>query len=57
MDKEKFILKTTEFAELKRELDIEFRREPLYAGEDVKACALKSALDRMLDLLDEFVKP
>ena len=56
MDKEKFIVETTEFAELKRELDIEFRREPLYAGENVKACALKSALDKMLDLLDEFVK-
>lgn len=56
MDKEKFIVETTEFAELKRELDIEFRREPLYAGENVKALALKSALDRMLDLLDEFVK-
>ena len=56
MDKEKFIVETTEFAELKRELDIEFRREPLYAGENVKACALKSALDRMLDLLDEFVR-
>lgn len=56
MNKEKFILKTTEFAELKRELDIDFCREPLYAGEDVKALALKSVLDRMLDLLDEFVK-
>ena len=43
-------------SELKRELDIKFRREPLYAGENVKACALKSALDKMLDLLDEFVK-
>ena len=56
MDKEKFIVETTEFTELKRELDIEFRREPLYAGENVKACALKSALDKMLDLLDEFVR-
>ena len=56
MDKEKFIVETTEFAELKRELDVEFRREPLYAGENVKACALKSALDKMLDLLDEFVR-
>ena len=56
MDKEKFIVETTEFAKLKRELDIEFCREPLYAGENVKALALKSALDRMLDLLDEFVR-
>lgn len=56
MDKEKFIVETTEFAELKRELDIEFRREPLCAGENVKAYALKSALDKMLDLLDEFVR-
>lgn len=56
MDKEKFIVETTEFAELKRELDINFHRKPLYAGEDVQAHALKSALDKMLDLFDEFVR-
>lgn len=56
MDKEKFIIETTEFAELKKELGINFRREPIIAGEDVKAEALKTTLDKMLDLLDEFVR-
>lgn len=59
MNKEKFIVQTTKFAELKRELDTNFNRDPktlTTAGYDPKTTALKTTLDKVLDILDEFVK-
>ena len=59
MNKEKYIIKTTEFAELKKELNTEFYKDPktlTTVGYDPKTGALKATLDKVLDILDEFVK-
>lgn len=59
MDKEKFIVTTTKFAELKRELNTDFYKDPSTlntVGFDPKTTALKATLDKVLDVLDEFVK-
>lgn len=59
MDKEKFIVTTTQFAELKRKLNTDFYKDPktlTTAGYDPKTTALKETLDKVLDILDEFVK-
>lgn len=56
MDKEKFIVTTTKFAELKRELNENFYKKPTTAGYNPETGALKLTLDKVLDILDEFVK-
>lgn len=55
MDKEKFIVTTTKFAELKKELNKDFHSKSQIAGCNNETLALKSALDKVLDMLDEFI--
>jgi predicted transcriptional regulator of viral defense system len=57
MNKENMIETTTKFKELKKEFNNDFYKDPQYCGGgDPKVNALKSTMDKLLDLLDELVR-
>ena len=54
---EKMIETTTKFNELKKELDRNYYTKPTYVCDtDYKIIALKSAMDKLLILMDELVR-